>query len=241
MNYNPKKYWEDRLTQNFNIRGVGHSSFSFGYNELLYKRKDVVIKRIFKNKELADENVLDIGCGTGFFIDWYIQEKARVVGIDITKTSINTLKERFDTEFHIQDISDVNYILAGRKFDIVNVWDVLYHIVDDKKYSIALQNIESCMNENGLLIVSDFLGTKIDINMANHVKSRSLKTYNTFLLKSNFELVEVFPLYNLLSKNHFRLLDELLKHLYYFLDCNISKVAKNNLSVGVWKYSSKNS
>lgn len=239
MKYQPKNYWQERLTQNFNVRGVGHSSFSSSYNEILYKRKGAVINSIFKNIDLTDNNVLDIGCGTGFFVDWYIQEKAKVVGADITEVSINSLKEKFDAEFYLLDISDNNYILADRKFDIVNVWDVLYHVVDDKSFSIALQNIRSNMNEKGLLIVTDFLGTKEDKTLANHVRSRCLKTYNTYLLKNNFELVNVFPLYHLLSKNHFRLLDEVLKHLYLLIDNNLSKIPKNNLSVGVWKYGSK--
>ena len=37
--YSPRDYWEQRLSGSFNLRGVGHRSFSETYNDWLYRRK----------------------------------------------------------------------------------------------------------------------------------------------------------------------------------------------------------
>lgn len=139
--YQPKQYWERRLGDRFSLRGVGHIGFSESYNRWLYRRKRRCIESCFIDTNLKGKHVLDIGCGTGFFVEWYLEQRANVRGIDITSISVQRLKQKHQCEFYTQDITDPDYPLHNRDFDIANMWDVVYHIVDPQRFHQAFDNI----------------------------------------------------------------------------------------------------
>jgi 2-polyprenyl-3-methyl-5-hydroxy-6-metoxy-1,4-benzoquinol methylase len=140
--YDPQRYWETRLSADFSLKAVGHIGFSRGYNTWLYRRKRSCIERCLRDVTLQGRSVLDVGCGTGFFVKWYLEKGAEVCGIDITRTSIEQLSRRFRAEFHTQDISAKNYVPIKR-FDIVNMWDVIYHIVAPDDFTQAFRTNQS--------------------------------------------------------------------------------------------------
>lgn len=91
--------------------------------------------------------MLDVGCGTGFFIErWRKLGAKNIVGVDITSVAIKNLREKYsDVEFYQMDIGDsIQSVLKGN-FCAVSAFDVLYHIVDDKKYVKAINNIYSLL------------------------------------------------------------------------------------------------
>jgi len=240
MPYHPKQYWERRLGQSFNLRGVGHIGFSESYNTWLYRRKKCCIESYFRNTTLKGKHVLDVGCGTGFFVNWYIQQGANVCGMDITEVSISKLKQLYSCDFFIQDITAPDY-QPPRKFDIVNFWDVVYHIVEPKPFDRAFDNIASSLKENGLLLFTDWFGAASDIRFAEHVHVRCLDTYQRLLPQKGFKLISVWPLYKALSKHHLPRLDNHLGWLYFYLDNLLSqKMSRNNLSLAAWRYTQSN-
>src|SRR5207247_11416024 len=71
---------------------------------------------------LAGRRVLDVGCGTGFFTDFYLRRGATVTGLDITTTSVERLRQRFpDARFVLADVSES---VPDERFDLVNAFDV---------------------------------------------------------------------------------------------------------------------
>jgi len=145
MSYKPTEYWDKRLSQKFNLQGVGYCTFNEYYNFWLYKAKTRALKNIVKkyNIEIYDKTLLDIGCGTGYWVNFYKTLKCNVTGIDISKTSVINLKLRYpqfefiDVDFALPNVSE----LINQKFDIINAFDVFYHIVDDNSFQQALKNI----------------------------------------------------------------------------------------------------
>ena len=90
----------------------------------------------------------------------------------------------------------------NQKFDILNVFDVLYYIVDDKLFEQAITNICNLTNDNGFILITDLLGKK-NINSAEHVRFRSKEAYKTALEKINVKLLEIYPLYFFLNRSLF--------------------------------------
>ena len=136
MTYDPKNYWQSRLEKNFILSGVGHQSFSEFYNRWLYRAKSKTLKKAFRKHHVHPRNksVCDVGCGTGFFIDFYRKSGAsNITGLDITPVSIERLKQKFPScSFLEADISTSSALeKIDHPFDIVNVFDVLYHIKED--------------------------------------------------------------------------------------------------------------
>lgn len=232
--YDPKSYWEKRLTSSFNLQGVGHISFSPNYNSWLYRKKRVCIESALSSVSLRGKDVLDIGCGTGFFVDWYLMSGANVQGVDITEISIQELRRRHNAEFITQDISAADFQLS-KTFDVVNMWDVIYHIVDPISFDRAMDNISRLVKPGGLFLFTDWFGAPSDVRVADHVQIRSLNTYRQVLPDKGFELVSLHPLYSVLNKIHFPKLDNYLAPLYFLIDRFSRTVANNNLSLSVWR------
>lgn len=237
--YDPKEYWERRLSSRFNLRGVGHICFRESYNTWLYRRKRRCIESFFGNMILKDKCVLDVGCGTGFFIEWYLQREANVCGIDITEVSIEKLKQRYSCELFVQDISAPDY-RPYREFDVVNMWDVIYHIVEPSAFDRAFNNISSSLREGGLLLFTDWFGAPSDVRIADHVEVRCLRTYQQILPEKGFELVAVYPLFKTLDKLHLSRLDNHLGWFFFLIDNHSREIPRDNLSLSAWRYTKKN-
>ena len=156
--YDPQKYWEDRLKSRYDLTGVGNIVFDKKYNEYLYKLQLSVLKKALKKYKISlhGKTVLDIGCGTGFFSAFYHKSLAQITGIDITTTSIESLRKSFpDGKFITMDISaelTANKEYFENRFDLVNMLNVIFHIVDDAKFERALENLADMLKRRRVLI-----------------------------------------------------------------------------------------
>ena len=233
--YDPKAFWESRLRRSFNLKGVGHIGFSESYNRWLYRRKKACLESSLRDTPLQGKDVLDIGCGTGFFVDWYLERRANVVGIDITDVSIERLRQRYSGKFLTQDITDPNY-RPYREFDLVNMWDVIYHIVEANAFDQALHNIAISLKQGAIFLITDWFGAPSDLRIADHVQVRCLDTYHRTLGNEGFELEGLYPLYNTLNKPHLGKADNYLAWLYFTLDSFSKRIPPDNLSLSVWRY-----
>ncbi len=200
--YNPKDYWERRLKSNFTLESVGNIVFDANYNKYLYKLQIDVLKRAIEKSRisLSGAKVLDIGCGTGFFSEFYIRHSADVTGIDITDVSIESLRRGLpEGRFIVMDISagDLKNQFA-ELFDVLNVFNVLYHIVDDNKLAKAIENALFCLKPGGYVFITDNLGKK-DFSPAEHVRFRSLESYKE-LFRNRIDIVDVLPLYHFMNR-----------------------------------------
>lgn len=102
------KYWEARLAGRYTFQGVGYSSLGRAYNSWMYRVRKYVFRRLIASLDLDLKNtsVLDVGSGTGFYIEQWKRLKVRsVTGVDITHTAVENLKRRFpEDDFYQADI-----------------------------------------------------------------------------------------------------------------------------------------
>lgn len=204
--YNPKSYWENRLEKNFNLNGVGFPHFGKSYNEWLYKMRKKVLERFISKYKINVPNmrILDVGCGTGFYIDIWIKKGVRcLTGIDITSISVRELKNKYQTfNFYELDITSPTLIndisLYKEKFNIVTAFDILFHIVDDNKFEQAIKNLGLLCSSDGFILISDIFPQR-RIYSHFHQKNRMLKYYTHILSKNGIEIIDRFPVFYLLG------------------------------------------
>jgi SAM-dependent methyltransferase len=234
--YDPRDYWSQRLAGRFNLRGVGHLGFSEAYNAWMYRRKGECLEAVVTEPQLRGARVLDVGCGTGFFVRWYDGRGAAVHGIDITDVSVERLRGDFPRHrFDVADIGSRDFAQAGT-CDIVNIWDVLYHIVDDRRFATALENLASAVAPGGRLILTDQLAGAADVQVASHVKFRCLATYQARLPALGLQLQRLHPLYFKLNDDRTgRAQSDELAPEYYEYDTATGFLAADNLAIGVWR------
>ena len=120
------------MSKNFSLGGAGHTGLGLEYNKWLYKARIRALNKLLKDEQInpRGEQILDIGCGTGFYIDyWEKMGAAGIVGLDITEASISRLTAIYPKfKFVKADITDEKLELK-EEFDIITAFDVLFHIV----------------------------------------------------------------------------------------------------------------
>lgn len=233
--YDPKAYWESRLAAQQGLRGVGHISFGERYNEWLYRAKRRTLESALREIPLTGKTVLDVGAGTGYFVQWYIGRGARVCGVDIAQNAVERLRQLYDGDFRVADISAPHAPELG-EYDVVNVWDVMYHIVDNDAFERALRFLVARVRRGGSLLITDRLGAPTDSLEAAHVRMRCQNTYQTTLASFGMEFIGLRFLYHWLNRHVFRpAIDSRLGPVFYWLDGNVSRIPADNLSLGLWR------
>ena len=73
--FNPKIYWESMLKENYGLHGTGFYDLGKHYNNWLYKIKHKVFFKVTKslNLDFSTIDILDVGSGTGFFVEKWKQ------------------------------------------------------------------------------------------------------------------------------------------------------------------------
>lgn len=97
--------------------------------------------------------VLDVGCGTGGFLDFALKEGFRVYGFDASRAQAAYARKRFPNVRHAESFNAYLLELGERdlKIDIVTLWDVLEHIRDPLEF---LKDAAGVLNPGGYLFVS---------------------------------------------------------------------------------------
>ena len=201
--FNPQHYWEERLWKNFGPAGVGYIGMGRGYNYWLYEVRQKAFLRVvpFLRINPMDADVVDIGSGTGFYIErWRKMGVRTIVGTDFTKVSIENLQRKYPGErFYQVDIGSNRVTPLGQSsYDIVSAFDVLFHIVDDDRYRKAVKNIYALLRPGGWFIFSEnFLHCRSE--RTRHQVSRSLEEITNILMETGFKLVRRTPMFVLMN------------------------------------------
>lgn len=99
----------------------------------------------------SHHDVLDIGCGEGFFAAEIAQSGNRITGIDDRVAPANEVFERYFSADLDEGISTVVEKLDGQRFDRVLLLDVLEHL---KSPETILQQVHGALKREGSVIVS---------------------------------------------------------------------------------------
>lgn len=195
----PKNYWEQRLERTFDLHGVGYLGLGRSFNEWMYRLRARVFDAAARRAGFEGGDALDVGSGTGFYIErWRALGAARVMGIDLTDVAVRKLAEKFPfAQFNQGDIGDTAFVPPGA-FDAVSCMDVLFHIVDDARFETALGNIYKSLKPGGVFIYSDNFVHGPAVR-AEHQVSRSLSEVEAALRRAGFRIEDRRPMFVLMN------------------------------------------
>src|SRR4029079_7027713 len=151
VSYDPRAFWEQRLSEQFDLRGTGETGLSLAYNRACYELRRHVLDRALREAgcDPRGRTVLDVGCGTGFFTRYYLDRGcAQLTGIDIAPTSIERLAQRHPEGRFV--LADIGADPIDGRYDIVNAFDVLYHITDDARWERAVGHLARAVASQGV-------------------------------------------------------------------------------------------
>lgn len=208
--FQTREYWERRLRDHFGLEGVGYLRLGRRFNYWMYRIRGEVLDGVVRDYLGRGEGaggagslrVLDVGAGTGFYVERWLRLGAEVTGVDITDVAVRELQARFPAGRFLQgDIGEpLGGELAGlvRSFDVVSAFDVLFHIVDDAQYAQALANIAALLRPDGLFLWSDNFIHQATLRVEHQV-SRSLDQAAATVEAVGFEILERRPMFVLMN------------------------------------------
>lgn len=112
-------------------------------------KDDLIIKTILDNAQVKEgDTVLDVACGTGVMIPYYLERSAIPCGIDLSKKMIEIAKKKFNNvEFIWGDVEELN----DRKFDRVVVYNAFPHFIDPEA---LVKHLATLLNKDGTLTIA---------------------------------------------------------------------------------------
>src|SRR3989344_372638 len=97
--------------------------------------------------------VLDIACGSGYGSKLLSNKAKKVIGVDISKESIDYAKNNFNSnkiKFFIGDATNLDF-LKDNSIDVVVSFETIEHLIDYKRF---LMEVKRILKKEGLFIVS---------------------------------------------------------------------------------------
>ena len=197
--FDPALYWERRL-QPFDLAAVGYEGLGLPYNRWLYRLRHAAFQRLVRGirRDWGQAQVLDIGSGTGFYVNEWRRLGASVTGSDLTRVAVENLSRAFpENRFAQFDVTKhPPFELAS--FDAISAVDVLFHIVDDGLYEAACRNVASLLKVGGHFIFSENFLHGETVRGANQV-SRARADVERAMTSAGLELVVRRPMFVLMN------------------------------------------
>jgi SAM-dependent methyltransferase len=200
--FDPQGYWEARLTRNYTLDGVGYIGLSEAYNAWMYRvRRHVFLRRMRSLvPDMSRQRVLDVGSGTGFYIErWHELGAGSVTGSDLTDVAVRKLREKHPGDAFVQfDAGGNGRPFEDASFSLISMVDVLYHIVDDANYRRAFDNVFALLQPGGHFVFSENFLHRGSVRL-EHQASRSLTEIEGTARAAGFEVVDRRPVFALMN------------------------------------------
>jgi len=162
-------------------------------SRITIKRYNELLDRFEKYR--STNNILDIGCGDGYFLEVAAQRGWRVYGTEFTEEAVNICKAK-GINTHMGVLDPENY--TGILFDIITSFEVIEHINDPQP---EINKINKLLRTNGLLYITTpnfnsisryVLGPKWTvIQYPEHLSYYTAKTLSAFLCKNGFKKLKL--------------------------------------------------
>lgn len=197
--FDPESYWSERLSETYSLAGVGWLGLGEDYNRWMYAVRRRAFRRAVRSRVLPGARVLDVGSGTGFYVDrWRELGVTDITGSDLTVVAVERLSALYPgLDFRQLDLTASTLPEIG-SFDAISAMDVLFHIVDDEGYDQAIRNLASLLKPRGILVLTEnFLHRAA--GRGQHEVDRTMEQIVTILRAAGLELEYRRPLFVLMN------------------------------------------
>jgi SAM-dependent methyltransferase len=155
-----EKCWQDKLDSAKQGADLEYSSTV--EDAVLYPIYEQLLAK--HHMTINEGRILDVGCGSGRWIRIFLSrfKPKLLMGIDLAQSSIDLLKNWHPAnngaqlQFQEADITDLSLDLK-QNFDLINVANVLFHILEPDPFMIALTNLAYALAPGGYIITTEYL------------------------------------------------------------------------------------
>ena len=134
---------EDYISHSDTKEGLINSLYHT-VREYMLKSKANLLTRLVK-----DKSILDVGSGTGYFLNFMKKNNFEVLGVEVDEDARNFGKEKFGL-----DILEPKKLLVdgiNQKFGAITMWHVMEHVHQPDEYFQAYREL---LDEDGILVIA---------------------------------------------------------------------------------------
>ena len=145
----------------------------YSVNYLMDKKHELIarhrfvkdLKFIISNLPQNREGLLDLGCGTGNYLEKLAPLFSYSEGIDFSRLSINIAKQKFKNIKNIKiRCENVIQTKLKKNFDLINVSEVLMYLDNEDVVSL-LKKTNNHLNKNGLITLRESIASNKTVNL----------------------------------------------------------------------------
>lgn len=187
-------YYYKKIKKNYKIEQLKYLNW---WDNIFEKRLNY-FKKFLPNKKIK---ILDIGCGTGYFLNQAHRMGFEVSGIEPSKYILNqNVNRQVKNNCIIGSYEDIGKF--NNKFDVIYTHGVLEHLRDPYHF---LKKVSKHMSKNSLIfssVANDFnpfqyvaMSEQKDpwwITPPDHLNYFNKDSFNLFLKKNNFKTVKAY-------------------------------------------------
>lgn len=160
-----RRYWGQRHDAHRGLDGVGVTALGPAFNRWAYRVRGASFEAALRPflAETPPRRVLDVGSGTGFYLDrWHRLGAGEVVASDLAPEACERLRTAFPANEVLRlDIGAADAIaeagLEPGAYDYVSAMDVLFHILGGQDYKRAFANAAALLKPGGYFLFSEDL------------------------------------------------------------------------------------
>ncbi len=154
--YDAANYWRDRFEKHGQtLKGAGDEGLSEEENKEHYEKAAKVFTSFCMKEgiDFKNSDVLEIGVGTGFYTRLLHDLGVRkYTGVDITDVFFSKHKNNFPQFKFVK--KDITVDKLEGKYDLIVMIDVIEHIVNEKKFASAMENVRNSLSDDGIFVVA---------------------------------------------------------------------------------------
>lgn len=191
----PYYQFEDYISHTDTQKGLVNRLYHFVRGITLNSKKSIVQKAT----GLKNGSLLDIGSGTGAFINKMQQSGWQVTGLEPDETA---RKKCLDNHGITAQLPEELFNLPAQSFDVITMWHVLEHVHQLQEY---IQQIKTLLKPGGVLIIAVPNYTAHDAlvyqqywaawDVPRHLYHFSPKAMNTLLVGHGLAIHKIKPMW----------------------------------------------
>lgn len=154
-------------------------------------KTDIIKKHI--NRHIS---LLDIGCGTGAFLEYCKKLNWNVIGVEPDQDARESTKEKGISAYELDHLNNTN-----DKYDVITMWHVLEHVHDlDER----IKQLHRLIKDDGIIIIAVPNYRSFDsqvyskywaaYDLPRHLSHFSIDTITKLFSKYSFQRTEIIPM-----------------------------------------------
>lgn len=187
------KYWEFRALRYARERDGLAAVCSYGMPQFYNRAIEICQRRALRPwlANIANMDVLEIGCGVGRWTERLAANRNRVCALDLSPTMAAQARSRLAGKGLCADIrtADVSDFEIGSRFDVALSVTVMQHIMDEGRFVEALRNVARHLRSGGRFVLLEAAPTRPSLRCDSPVfHARPLDEYLSALIHSGFRV-----------------------------------------------------